>query len=66
VIPDEEFQSVPAASPVAQDVNSMSNEEQTALLQKLLAAQSQQQPVAEQSADLILGQVGCKPFQEKN
>ena len=56
---------MPAASPAAQDVNSMSAEEQSALLKKLLAAQSQQQPVVEQSADLILGQVGCKSFQEK-
>ena len=37
----------------------MSAAEQTALLQKLIAAQSKQQQVAEQSADIILGQEGC-------
>ena len=51
--PDEEL--VPAASPT--DLNSMSAEEQKVLLQKLLAAQSK--PVAQQSADLILGQVSA-------
>ena len=65
--PDEE--SAPAASPT--DLTSMSAEEQTALLQKLLAAQSQQKPVAQQSADLILGQVSVaqsalQPDEESN
>ena len=58
MISDGASQSVQAASP-AQDIDSMSAAEKTALLQKLIAAQSKQQPVAEQSADIILGQVGC-------
>ena len=61
VNPDEASQSVPAASPTQEmdPLDSMSADEKNALLQKLLAAQSQQQPVAQQSADLILGQVSA-------